>query len=492
MGVLLKKITEVLSSVAPILVLVIVLNFTLTPIPGMLLGRFFIGALFIVVGLSILLFGIDIGIFPFGSQMGTTFLKSNKLWFVVIIGFLLGFFINIAEPDLHVLADQVSEVTGHFFSIGQILMVVSIGTGVMLALGIARIVYNVSLVKVFAIAYGGILILAFFASPDMLAIAFDSSGATTGALTVPLVLALSTGVAAMKMNSKASEEDSFGLVGIMSVGAIVGVLALNLFIRTDEIVAALDEYGEVSDTLMGPFASGFLSVTLESLIALGPIFIMLIVFQHTTFHLHKRTFNNMMKGFLYTFIGLVLFLVGVKAGFMEVGNIVGYTLGSFENKGILIGFGFLLGALVILSEPAVYVLTHQIESVTSGYIKRSLVLFTLAIGVAFAVGLAMLRIVLPDLMLWQYLLPGYIIAIVLMFVVPRIFVGIAFDSGGVASGPMTATFILAFAQGAADAVEHANVLLESFGVIAMVAMTPLIALQILGLVFKIKSIKTEV
>ena len=491
MNVLTSKFKEVLISVSPIVALVALLHFTLTPISWLLLFQFAAGALAIIVGLSILLLGIEIGILPFGHHMGASFLKSNKLWYVVVIGFLLGFFVNLAEPDLGVLAAEVAEVMGGFFPAFVILAAVSVGTGLMLALGITRIVTKIPLNVILILLYGVIAILAFFSSSDMLAIGFDASGATTGALTVPLVLALSVGVAAMKKDSSAAEEDSFGLVGIMSTGAIFGVLTLNLFVRTDAVEAHMPARSLASG-FWGPFVEAAPEVALQSLIALLPIVLLLLVFQKLDFRLAHRPFARMILGFLYTYIGLVIFLIGVNGGFMNVGNIIGGSLAAYENKAVLVGFGFLLGMLVILTEPAVYVLTHQIEDVTSGYIKRKTVLVTLSIGVAFAVGLSMLRIAVPGIQLWHYLLPGFAISLALTFFVPKIFVGIAFDSGGVASGPMTATFVLALAQGASNATEHSNILVDSFGVISMVAMTPLIALQVLGLIYKIKSRKAEV
>lgn len=491
MNVLLDKFKEVLSAVSPVVIIVIILNFTLAPIPGTLMFQFILGAIAIVFGLSILLFGIEIGVLPFGNHMGAVFLKSNKLWYVIIVGFILGFFVNVAEPDLQVLATQVSIVMGGFISANVILIAVSIGTGVMLSLGILRIVKNIPLRILFAVAYGFILLLAIFSSSDMLAIGFDASGATTGALTVPLVLALSGGVAAMKKDSKSSEEDSFGLVGVMSTGAIFGVLILNLFVKTDDVTGTLSRHEIDTGSFIAPFLAEIPSVAWESFIALLPLALLFALFQKLKFHLKAQQFIKILLGFLYTYIGLVVFLVGVNAGFMNVGNIIGHKLAEHENKAILVGVGFVLGMCVILAEPAVYVLIQQIENVTSGYIKKKIVLSTLSIGVAFAVGLAMLRIAVPEIQLWHYLLPGYIIALGLMFFVPPIFVGIAFDSGGVASGPMTATFVLAFAQGASNAIEHSNILIDSFGVIAMVAMTPLIALQILGLIYKIKSRKNE-
>jgi hypothetical protein len=353
-------------------------------------------------------------------------------------------------------------------------------------------VKNIPLNILFAVTYCAILVLAFFSSSDMLAIGFDTSGATTGALTVPFVLALGVGVASMKRDSKSSEEDSFGLVGLMSAGAPLGVLILNQFVRTEGVTGSLEFRDIVTDSLLAPFIAEIPKVAVESFIALLPIVILLVIFQKINFHLHTRAFRKILLGFLYTYIGLIVFLVGVNAGFMNVGSLIGHDLAVYDNKAILVSMGFLLGMLVILTEPAVYILTQQIESVTSGYIKRKAVLLSLSIGVALAVSLAMLRIVVPGIKLWHYLLPGFFISVILTFFVPKIFVGIAFDSGGVASGPMTATFILAFAQGASDAIEHSSILIDSFGVISMVAMTPLIALQVLGLIYKYKSRKSEV
>jgi len=491
LNVLRDKFKEVISAVLPVVVIVIILNFTLAPLPGLLLIQFIIGAAAIVLGLSILLFGIEIGVLPFGNQMGALFLKSNSTKYVVIVGFLLGFFVNVAEPDLQVLAQQVSSVMGGYIPMHVILLAVSLGTGIMLSFGILRIVKNMPLHITFLVIYGFIFVLAIFASSDMLAIGFDASGATTGALTVPLVLALSVGVASMKRDSKSSEEDSFGLVGIMSTGAILGVLILNLFVKTDSVQGTLTMHSVDTESPFGPFIAELPSIAWESFVALLPLVLLFIIFQKMKFRLNRHMFIKILIGFTYTYIGLVIFLVGANAGFMNVGNEIGQQLAAHDNKAIIVIAGFILGMFVILTEPAVYVLTEQIEDVTSGYIKRKTVLFTLSIGVAFAVGLSMLRIVIPGIQLWHYLGIGFLVSLTLMFFVPKLFIGIAFDSGGVASGPMTATFVLAFAQGASNAIEHSNILTDSFGVISMVAMTPLIALQVLGLIYKIQSKKDD-
>lgn len=488
MNQVILKFKEVLYSVLPITVLVLILHFTLTPLDTTLIIRFLIGAAFIIFGLTIFLIGVDIGITPIGNSMGSAIARSNKLWVVAAAGFILGFFVCVAEPDLHILAAQVDSVTSGLISKVSIVVIVSIGIAALLALGLLRIVYNFSLAKLLTILYGFIFLLGIFTSREFLAISFDASGATTGALTVPFILALAMGVSKLKKDSKSSEEDSFGLVAIASAGAIISVMIMSIISRTGEITGSLAPASASTD-IFRPFFTHLPVIAGEILLALLPILVIFLSFQKISFKLSKKDVRKILFGMLFTFVGLVLFLVGVNAGFMEVGSAVGYSLSSLDNKAYVVLFGFILGLVTILAEPAVYVLTHQIEDVTSGYVRRKAVMISLAIGVGMAVALSIIRILVPQLQLWQYLLPGYFISLAMAYVVPDLFVGIAFDSGGVASGPMTATFILAYAQGAAEAIEGANVLVDGFGIIAMVAMTPLIALQVLGLIFKMKSKK---
>lgn len=489
MNIFTQKLKEVFTSVFPITVLVMILNLTIAPIAGTLMIRFLIGAVLIILGLAIFLIGVDIGVTPLGSLLGSSLTKTNKLWIVAVSGLILGFFISIAEPGLLVLANQVDLITLSQISSTSILVVVSIGLAIMVALGFIRVIYNVPLYKMLTVLYFLVLILALFTSPEFLAIAFDASGATTGVLAVPFILALSLGISSLKKDSKSSEKDSFGLVSIASVGAIISVMMLNIFSKTSKFSDNLKFDLSQSDSIIKPFIKLTPSVVSESFIALLPLLVLFVAGQKLYFKLNKKAFNKILKGFLYTFIGLVIFLVGVNAGFMDVGGIVGHSLASLDNKWYVIIIGFVLGLVTILAEPAVYVLTHQIEDVTSGYVKRKAVLIPLSIGVGIAVALSVIRIIIPELQLWHYLLPGYIISIAMSYFVPKLFVGIAFDAGGVATGPITATFILAFTQGAAEAIEGASVLRDGFGMISMVALTPIITLQILGLIFKIKSRK---
>lgn len=489
MSVLFSKFKEVLASVLPITLIVVILHFTVTPLETPVFLRFLFGALLIIVGMTIFLLGVDIGITPIGNTMGSSIARSNKLWIVVIAGLLLGFMISVAEPDLHILAGQVSAVTAGLLSKNIFVIVVSLGIAVMVAVGLVRIVYNFPLYKLLLGVYTVIFGLALFVSPEFLAISFDASGATTGALTVPFILALAMGVSRLKKDSKSSEKDSFGLVAIASAGAIIAVMLMSVLSKGDRLTGSLPVAEAYAGRILGPFLTKLPVITLEVFVALLPILLLFLILQKVKFRMSTNALRKILFGMLFTFVGLVLFLLGVNAGFMEVGSVVGYKLALLNRQGLVIGVAFLLGLVTILAEPAVYVLTHQIEEVTSGYVRRKVVMVTLAIGVASAVALSVVRILVPGLQLWHFLLPGYLLSLGLMFVVPKLFIGIAFDSGGVASGPMTATFVLAFAQGVAEATEGAEVLVDGFGIIAMVAMTPLIALQLLGLVFKMKSKK---
>ncbi|MBP8633055.1 MAG: DUF1538 domain-containing protein [Synergistaceae bacterium] len=489
MNVLTEKLMEVLLAVLPITIIVTILNFTITPLGADLYIRFIVGALLIVAGLTVFLLGVDIGITQIGNLMGASIAKTNRLLIVIAAGLILGFVISVAEPDLHILAQQVENVTSGNIEKNDIVLVVSAGIALMLALGFIRILYNLAINKIFTVLYLIVFLLAYFTPNEFMAISFDASGATTGAVTVPFILALAAGVSALKKDSKFSEIDSFGMVGIASVGAIIGVMLLGILSKTEKLTGILPETHSGSVSIMGHFAEILPTVSWEVFLALFPIILIFAVFEKISFRLSYKAVRKIASGIIFAFVGLVLFLVGVNGGFMEVGSIIGRDLTLIENKIYVISVGFILGLVTVLAEPAVYVLTHQIENVTSGYVRRSLVMGTLSIGVGSAVALAVINILSPRIDMWHFLLPGYIISIVMSYYVPRLFIGIAFDSGGVASGPMTATFVLAFAHGVADAVETASILSDGFGVIAMVAMTPIIALQLLGAVFQMKSKK---
>jgi len=493
LNILVERLKENLSAVIPIVVIVLVLHFSLVPLQALTLLRFLVGAVLVILGLSLFLVGVDIGVTPMGTLTGSSLVKTNNLWIVLGVGFMMAFFISLAEPGLLVLANQVDLVTLGQISSAELLLVVSIGLALLVALGFVRIFWSIPLYKWLFACYVVVFIMSLFASPEFLAIAFDASGATTGILAVPFILALSVGVAGLRKDSKASEKDSFGLVAIASVGAILSVLVLSLFSGTREYATArLEAVRMGGKSVLQPFLNLAPSALWESVVSMAPLVVGLIVLQKFLFKLGAKPYHRMLKGFAYAFIGLFLFLDGVNGGFMEVGSEIGYRLAQMENKLPLIVTGFALGFVTILAEPAVFVLTHQIEEVTAGYVKRKAVSAALSVGVGSAVALSVIRILVPGIRLWHYLLPGYIVALSMMFFVPKLFVGIAFDAGGVATGPMTATFILAFTQGAASAFEGANMLSDGFGMISLVAMAPIITLQGLGLIFRARSKKEGV
>lgn len=491
MEVFIDKLKEVLQSVLPITILVTILHFTIAPLPGIEFSRFLFGALLIIMGLAVFLFGVDIGITPIGNYLGKEIARSNSLKFVLMMGLILGFFISIAEPDLIILSNQVSEVTDGAIPSTVLLVVVSVGIAFMMTIGLFRIVYRFPLRNIFFVIYTLIFLLTIFSSNDLFAIAFDASGSTTGALTVPFMLALATGVASLNHDSKSAEIDSFGLVGVASSGAILSVLILGLFTGDGGITGTLSVDIGAYTSWVVPFTDTLPHMALETVLSIAPILIILVCYNLfiAKRKMQKAEFKRVMLGLLYLYIGLVLFLTGVNAGFLNVGRQLGMTIAGMDSKWPVLFIGLLLGLVVILAEPAVYVLTHQIEYVTNGSVKRSVVLVFLSVGVGLAVLLSVVRVLVPEILLWHYLVPGYIIALVLAFRVPNLFVGMAFDAGGVASGPMTATIILAFIQGVAEITPHSNVLLDGFGMIAMVAMMPILSLQLLGAIYQQRSKK---
>ncbi|HZK37780.1 MAG TPA: DUF1538 domain-containing protein [Clostridia bacterium] len=490
MNILTKTLKDISLSVLPITILVIILSFTLVPVEFEMLARFIIGAILVIIGLVIFLLGTHIGVTPVGSLMGGSIAKTNKFYYVVLLGFILGFFINVAEPDIQILAKQINVATGGAISGPLILIIVSIGVGLMVAYGLIRILLEIPLNKSFTAIYSLILILGIMVSEEFLAFSVDASGATTGAMTTPFILALGLGVSQLKGGEK-FEEDSFGLVGFASTGPIIALMLLNIVKGKLGIQGHVEAFQNHTG-IIGPYLEIIPKTLIDSVLTLAPLLILFLLFNYFSFKLNKANRNRILKGLLYTYIGLSLFMVGVNAGFMEVGREMGYGIATLEAKWILPAIGFFLGMSVVLAEPAVYVLTEQVEEVTSGHIKRKVILMTLSVGIAFAVALSMLRIMIPGLKLWHFLLPGFGLGMLLSYFVPPIFVGIAYDSGGVASGPMTATFVLAFAQGAANAIPTANILTDGFGIIAMIAMTPLVAVQILGLIYRLKTERREI
>lgn len=491
MGLLNEKFKEVLASTVPTLIMVFLIRIFVVDLSTQSLVAFVIGTIFVIIGLAIFLTGVDLAINPIGELMGKGVARSNKLWILIVAGLIMGFFISIAEPSLTVLGEQISTITNGTVSSPVIVGVVSLGLASLFVIGLIRIVYNWKLVPVLTILYSLIFILSLFTSTEFVSIAFDASGATTGAITVPFMLAISAGVASMKKDSKSSSSDSFGMVALASSGAIIGVMVYNILSPIDNLDGNLDIAIGPEGSFIQNYISNLGTQVLEVAITVLPILAMFFFYQKFVMKRNFSDYRRIWIGMIYVYIGLVLFLTGVNAGFMDIGSLIGYSIAGEERYVILALVGVVLGIVTILAEPAVSVLTHQIEEVTSGSIKRGPVLLALTIGVGAAVGLSIVRIAVPGLQLWHILLPGYIIALGLSYIVPNIFVGMAFDAGGVATGPLTATFILAFVQGAAEAVPHATMMIEGFGMIALVALMPIVTIQLLGLVYHIQQQKAE-
>lgn len=486
MNILTEKFYEVLQSITPIYFIVLLIYLFVIDIPSSILLSFTVGTLVVLIGLTIFLTGVDVGIAPIGESTGKGIAQSNKVSIIVIAGFVLGFLIAASEPSVLVLGEQLETVSGGVIDGFEIVVIVSVGLAIMLVFGLLRIVFQWSLRALLLLSYGFIFLLALFTSSEFISIAFDASGATTGAITVPFVLAMAGGIASLERNSKNTNVDSFGLIALASAGAIMAVMIYNIIMPVDGLTGSLDIAVNSDISVIEQYTIIFLQQAVEVFFTLIPIVIIFWIYQKFRPTLSKYQMNRIWKGCLYVYIGLTLFMTGVNAGFMDMGTIVGYTLGAQGMHLELSIIGLIFGVVTIIAEPAVSVQTHQIESVTSGAIRRKPVLVALCIGVGLAILMAILRMIIPGLELWHMLLPGYIIALGLTFTVPNVFVGMAFDAGGVATGPLTATFILAFVQGAAEAIPNATVLGEGFGMIALVALMPILTLQLLGFIYQMK------
>ncbi len=489
---LLEKTREVLYSVLPVTLIVVLLHATLTPLETAVLVRFLVGALLVVFGLTFFLLGVDRSIAPLGDLIGERIVRGNRLGPFVIVVFILGFVLTLAEPGLVIFSGQIESSTAGRIDAFALLMVVSIGIGAFLVLALLRIVFKLALYKLLVLLYTLILILGFFAEPEFVVIAFDASGATTGVLAVPFLLAISLGISRLDRSSLSQEQSSFGTIALVSVGAILAVMLYGTFRADTAFIEAPSNHEALNDGVFRVYLHTLSDALFETVLVFFPLFFVFIVVQLFFIEFDPRRFQRFMGGFAYGFSGLFLFLLGVNAGFLEVGSQIGGDLAASGVYVYSIGVAFLLGVVAVIAEPAVYVLTHQVEDVTSGYVSRAAVLVALSIGVGLSVALAALRVFIEPLEVWHYLLPGYALAIGLGYFTPKTFVGLAFDGGGVATGPVIATFVLAFIHGAADQVASADLIRDGFGMIAMVAMMPIVTLQLLGLIFQLKSKKKGV
>ena len=473
------KIRESAKSVLPLVIAVSLLCLFLCPVQPELLLCFLLGAVMLTVGMGLFSVGADQAMTPIGNKAGTAITKTKKLPIILGASFLMGLAVTVAEPDLHVLAKLVPHIDSFV-----LLITVGAGVGLLMAVCMLRILTGMRLRYMLCALYAAVFVLAAFSDADFLGVAFDSGGVTTGPMTVPFILAVGVGVSNIRSDRRA-HSDSFGLVALCSVGPVLAVLTLALAYPAagSYVPSVVPEAGD-SRELWRLFAQGLPVYAKEMGAALAPIAAFFAVFQVTSLHLSRKNVLKITVGLLYTYIGLVLFMTGVNVGFLPAGSYLGRQIAALEQSWVLIPIGMLMGWFIVQAEPAVHVLNRQVEELTSGAIPGKAMSTSLSIGVAVSIGLAMLR-VLTGVSIFVLLVPGYLCAIGLSFVVPKIFTAIAFDSGGVASGPMTATFLLPFAMGACETL-GGNVVTDAFGVVAMVAMTPLITIQLLGLVYQLK------
>jgi len=483
--VLLEKLREAAASVLPISLIVLAICFVLVPVDTGLMLSFVLATAMLILGMGLFTLGAEMSMSKIGNYMGAKLTKSRRLGLILIVSFLLGVAITVAEPDLQVLAANVPEIDKTV-----LILTVSVGVGIFLMLCMVRILFGISLRLLLIMFYVLVFLAAFLSDQGILAVAFDSGGVTTGPMTVPFIMALGVGVASIRSDENA-KADSFGLVGLCSIGPIASVLLLGAIYKTQPAQAESETAAAITNTvaLGRDYLHAFPEYLKEVTLALLPIVVFFLIFQIVSLRLRKLPFLRVMVGILYTYAGLVLFLTGVNVGFSPVGYALGAALTEGWKLWLLIPLAMLMGWFIINAEPAVHILNRQVEDLSAGAISAKAMGMSLSIAVSAAGGLAMLRVI-TGVSIMYFLVPGYFIALALSFFVPRTFTAIAFDSGGVASGPLTATFMLPFAMGACEAL-GGNVMTDAFGLVALVAMMPLITVQVMGAIYVIKSRRAE-
>ena len=482
--VLFEKLREAAASVLPISLIVLLICFVLVPVDTGLMLSFLLATAMLILGMGLFTLGAEMSMSKIGNYIGSKLTKSRKLWLILAVSFLLGVAITVAEPDLQVLAANVPDIDKTV-----LILTVSVGVGIFLMLCMVRILFGISLRLLLIEFYVLVFLAAFLSDQGILAVAFDSGGVTTGPMTVPFIMALGVGVASIRSDENA-KADSFGLVGLCSIGPIASVLLLGAIYRTQPAQTETQTVAAITDTvLLGrDYLHAIPEYLKEVTVALLPIVVFFLIFQFVSLRLRKLPFLRVMVGILYTYVGLVLFLTGVNVGFSPLGYVLGAALTEGWRIWLLIPLAMLMGWFIINAEPAVHILNKQVEDLSAGAISARAMGMSLSIAVSAAGGLAMLRVI-TGIPILYFLIPGYFIALALTFFVPRTFTAIAFDSGGVASGPLTATFMLPFAMGACQAL-GGNVMTDAFGLVALVAMMPLITVQVMGAIYVVKSRRT--
>ena len=480
MNLLKDKIVESLKSVLPIALIVLALSITIVPISTGDMFLFLVGVVCLVIGMSLFTSGAEMSMQQLGSKIGSTVGGSKKIWLIAFISFIIGILVTISEPDLVILAEQVNGMDNWV-----LILTVSVGVGIFLAIAVMRIVFNWNLTAIMIGFYAVAFVLGFFVDKSFLSLGFDSGGVTTGPMTVPFIMSIGAGVSISKASGN-DRNDSFGITGLCSIGPIISVLVLGIVMKVEgTYVPTVND--PVADTREGVvrFIHGFGEHLIDVLIALAPIIVFALLFQLVTHAFNKAQIIRMGVGIVYVLLGLAVFLTGANVGFLPTGTTIGQSLASIGGGWLLVPISMLLGYFIVKAEPSVYVLNKLVETMSAGAISGKTTGLGLSIGVSAALGLAALRIITGIHILW-FLIPGYIIALTLSFFVPKIFVGISFDSGGVASGTMMSAFVLPLCMGACNTL-GGDVMTDAFGCVAFVAMAPIIAIQVCGFVYKVKS-----
>ncbi|MBO7304306.1 MAG: DUF1538 domain-containing protein [Clostridia bacterium] len=479
------KILESLTSILPIGLIVLVLSATITPMdPGNML-LFLLGFVFLVIGMSLFNMGAEMSMQPLGTKIGSTIASSGKIWIIAFVSFIIGIAVTVSEPDLQILAEQVFE--GNKANQWLLILTVSIGVGIFLLIALLRIVFGVSLNLILIVFYVTAFVISFFLPESFRPLAFDSGGVTTGPMTVPFIMSIGAGVSSARVRN-GGRNDSFGITALCSIGPIISVLVYGLAAKVSfsdvEHSVALESIDTTRESVWA-FCKMLPDYAKEVAIALLPIAVFTVFFQLLARAFSKTQLIRIGIGVIYTFVGLAIFLTGANVGFMPIGRNIGESLASIGGGYLLIPIGMLLGYFIVKAEPAVYVLNRLVEEMSAGAISGKTTGLGLSIGVAVALGLSAIRI-LTGISIMYILIPGYVIALTLCFFVPKIFVGIAFDSGGVASGTMMSGFVLPLAIGACTTL-GGDVMTDAYGCVAFVAMAPIISIQVLGLIYSIKS-----
>ena len=479
------KIKEALSSIVPITLIVAILSFTITPLATDVIVEFIIGAIMLVIGTGFFTLGAEMSMSIIGERIGADIAKRKNIFLILAILIIIGTVVTIAEPDLKVLAEQITSVPSNL-----IIGIVGLGVGVFLSIAFLRVVLKIKLKYALLFFYSIVFVLAFFVPKEFLAMAFDSGGATTGPMAVPFIIAFGIGISSIR-SEKNSESDSFGMVALCSIGPILATMSLGMVYKITNFEYTNRTYSTYANTkeIAEVFVQNLPNYLGEVVIALLPIIIFFIIYQLAVIKMSKKELFKVFIGCFYEFIGLTLFLLGANVGFLQIGSLIGMKLAEIGNDFLIIAIGALLGYFVVIAEPAVEVLNKQISDITDGAIPEKAMKKSLSIGVSIALIISMIR-VLTGIQILYFLLPGYLIALILAFVGDDVFTAVAFDSGGVASGTMASTFLVPFAIGISEGV-GGNVLSDAFGVIAMVAMAPIVAVQISGLIYKLKSKKLQ-